>query len=55
MMEKIRVCSFTLVVTETSLPFHTPCSLPKEELNAFAIHVQMSALLELFSAMQEPK
>ena len=30
------------------------CSLPKE-LNALAIHVQMSALLELFCAMQEPK
>ena len=55
MMGNTRVCrSFTLVVTETSLSFHTLCSLSKE-LNALAILVQMSAVLELFSAMQKPK
>ena len=55
MMGNTRVCrSFTLVVTEMSLSFHMLHSLPKE-LNALAILVQMSALLRLFSAMQEPK
>ena len=55
MMGNTRVCrSFTLEVIETSLSFHMLCSLPKE-CNALAILVQMSALLELFSAMQELK
>ena len=55
MMGNTRVCrSFTLVVKETSLSFHMVFSLPKE-LNALAILIQMLALLELFSAMQEPK
>ena len=55
MMGNTRVCrSFTLVVKETSLSFHTLCSLPNE-LSALAILVWTLALLELFSAMQDPK
>ena len=55
MMGSTRVCrSFTLVVTETPLSFYMLFSLPKG-LNALAILLWMSALLELFSAMQEPK